>query len=193
MLERADKKRLESNLERNIEMNKELKREKEKYEIEKQLRKEKRRLKKLMIKKANREYNIPDDNQGGGENSISLLQKRREELISATKEYQKSLNVYNKSDYVNNKEFKGRYAKYLNPIIHNKNINNLKSIIKKKNYKQNSSSEKNEKNEKNKKNSDRNLKFFTKVKIQEFDKRQNFKNIKGNEAYLEYLNDSADY
>ena len=142
-----------------------------------------------MIKKANREYNIPDDYEEGGENSISLLQKRREELISATKEYQKSLNVYNKSYYVNNKEFKGRYAKYLNPIIHNKNINNLKSIIKK-NYKQNSS---NEKNEKNKKNSDKSLKFFTKVKIQEFDKKQNFKDIKGNEAYLEYLNDSADY
>ena len=35
LLERADKKRLESNLERNIELNKELKREKEKYEIEK--------------------------------------------------------------------------------------------------------------------------------------------------------------
>ena len=35
--------------------------------------------------------------------------KRREELITATKEYQKSLNVYNKSDYLNNKEFKGRY------------------------------------------------------------------------------------
>ena len=59
-----------------------------------------------MIKKANQEYNIVE--QDGGD-SISNLQKRREELISATKEYQNSLNSYNKSNYASNRDFRGRY------------------------------------------------------------------------------------
>jgi len=181
LLEKADKKRVELTLERNMALNDELKREKERYEIEKKLKAEKRKLKKLMIKKANQDYNIEE--QDGGD-SISNLQRRREELISATKEYQNSLNIFNKSNYASNKDFKGRYSKYMNTIIHNKNLNNLKPIIK--------IPKKENKNFENKKEK-RNLKFFTKVKVQEFDKKLNFKDINATNPYLDTLNDSVDY
>ena len=164
---------------------------------------EKKKLKKLQVMKANSTWyeNISDkqDKLHNSDNEINIEIEKQYNNIKKLKDEKNNLeketeltnneNLKNlKSDYIKNlkkESIKGRYAKVLKPKIHNPDPNNIKSILKTKS-KNNIETQDLEQN-----NEQKNINLFNKVTVQEFDKKNDIKELHTTQRYLAELNPSS--
>ena len=195
-MECIDKRRLQFSLDKEREEKKQLEREIEINNLTKIIKIKKRELKKLNINKANSEWNT-GDNIIYDEKKSKVLEEEIDKLNNSIKTKIQQSNEYKQSILKNipqsdmqNVSYKGKYAKYLNQIVHNKNIKNLKPILKTDITNNNLKPEKDIINPTiDKQINKNNVKFFKKVKVQEFGKSKDFKDINQKKPYLSNIID----
>ena len=195
-MECIDKRRLQFSLDKEREEKKQLEREMEINNLAKIIKIKKRELKKLNINKANNEWNTGNNIIYDAKKS-KLLEEEIDKLNNSIKDKIQQSNEYKQSILKNipqsdmqNVSYKGKYAKYLNQIVHNKNIQNLKPILKTDITNNNLKPGKNIINPPiDKQINKNNVKFFKKVKVQEFGKSKDFKDINQKKPYLSNIMD----